>query len=317
MARSQWRLVIALGLVYVVWGSTYLAIRFAVETMPPLLMAGVRFVVAGGLLLSWRRWRGDALPTLRQFRNANLVGALLLLGGNGCVVIAQTWIASGLAALLVATVPLFVALFDWLRPQGRRPSWVVGVGLVLGFVGIALLIDPGTVGGEGAADLLGGTLLLLAAASWSAGTVYARHADLPASDLMGAAIYMLSGGFWLLVAAVVRGELTGFDLAVVSATSAWGLAYLILFGSLVGFVAYSWLMRNADSTLVSTYAYVNPVIAVLLGWLLAGEVITGRTVVAGAIVLVAVGLITQSRRVATRAAVVPPCLAKENAATRI
>ncbi|MBZ0112286.1 MAG: EamA family transporter [Thermoanaerobaculia bacterium] len=296
MSKKQLNLLLAMATVYLVWGSTYLAIRFAVESLPPLLMAAVRFLIAGGILCAWRASRGDSLPTRRQLRNSAIVGAALLLGGNGAVVIAETWMSSGLAALLVATVPLFVVIFDFLRPGGLRPSLRTTAGLIIGFLGITLLIDPSSLGAEGTADLLGGALLLFAACSWAAGTVFAHHADLPDSDLMGASTHMLFGGSWLLIAASLKGEWSALDLNAVTTTSIYGLLYLIVFGSLVGFVAYSWLMRHADSTLVSTYAYVNPVIAVLLGWALAGEIVTGRTLVAGTIVLMAVALITSGRR---------------------
>ena len=296
MARDRWNLLVAMGLVYVVWGSTYLAIRFAVETLPPLLMAGVRFLVAGAVLFLWRLWLGDTMPSKAQLRNSAIVGAALLLGGNGAVVVAETWMASGLAALLVATVPLFVVLFEWARPSGQRPSLQVTAGLVLGLAGISLLIDPGSVGTGGTADLLGGGLLLFASCSWAAGTVFARHTDLPKSDLLGASTHMLFGGAWLVLAGLAWGEWPAFDPQSVTLASVLGLVYLIVFGSLIGFVAYSWLMRHADPTLVSTYAYVNPVIAVLLGWGLVGEVVTGRTLLAGGIVLVAVAMITKGHR---------------------
>jgi drug/metabolite transporter (DMT)-like permease len=295
MAKKQLNLLLAMATVYIVWGSTYLAIRFAVESLPPLLMAGARFLVAGGILCAWRVTRGDSLPTGRQLRNSAIVGAALLLGGNGGVVIAETWMSSGLAALLVATVPLFVVIFDFLRPGGLRPSLRTMAGLAIGFLGITLLIDPSSMGTEGTADLVGGALLLFAACSWAAGTVFAHHADLPHSDLMGASTHMLFGGGWLVIAATVKGEWSALDPRAVTETSLYALLYLIVFGSLVGFVAYSWLMRHADSTLVSTYAYVNPVIAVLLGWALAGEVVTSRTLIAGTIVLLAVALITAGR----------------------
>lgn len=294
-SRERLQLLLALGLVYVVWGSTYLGIRFAVETIPPLLMAAVRFLVAGALLFVWSASRGDARPTRRQLRNSAIIGGALLLVGNGSLVIAETWISSALAALLVATVPFFVVGFDALRPGGRRPTLPVVLGLVVGFAGIALLIDPRSVSGEGTADLLGGGLILFASFAWAAGSVFARHADLPASGRMAASTHMLLGGFMLLVAAVVKGELGQLDLAAVSPASFYGLVYLIVFGSLVGFVAYSWLIQNADPTLVSTYAYVNPVIAVLLGWALGGEVITSLTLLAGGLILSAVVLITKSR----------------------
>lgn len=293
MPAGRLRLIIALGTVYIVWGSTYLAIRIAVETLPPLLMASTRFLVAGGVLLAWRLSRGDSLPSRRQLRNSAIIGAALLLGGNGAVVIAETWVSSGLAALLVAGEPLFVVFFDWIRPRGERPSWGVFAGLALGLFGVSLLIDPASLGNQGTADLLGGLLILFAAASWAAGSVFARYADLPDSALMGSSTHMIFGGIWLFLGGLLRGEWQSFDSAQVSGASLWSLAYLIVFGSLVGFVAYSWLMRNGEPALVSTYAYVNPVIAVFLGWALVGEIVTLRTILAGLVVLSAVALISR------------------------
>lgn len=285
----------ALGLVYVIWGSTYLAIRFAVETLPPLSMASVRFLIAGSLLMGWTLLRREAMPTPRQWRSAAIIGTLLLLGGNGAVVTAQQWVASGLAALLVACEPLFVVLLDWARPGGRRPLPAVFVGLAVGFIGVAMLIDPASLSG-GDRNALGGVLVIVGALSWAAGSIYAQRADLPKSALVTSAANMLCGGLALGLLGLVQGEWARFDPAGVSTKSLLAVGYLIVFGSLIAFSAYSWLVRSARPALVATYAYVNPVVAVFLGWALAGERFESRSILAGVLVLGAVALISRTKR---------------------
>jgi drug/metabolite transporter (DMT)-like permease len=291
-APLRWRVAAALGTVYVIWGSTYLAIRFAIETMPPFLMAGVRFFIAGGALYIWMRWRGAPRPTRAQWGSAAIVGALLLLLGNGGVVWAEQLIPSGIAALLVGTVPLWMAVLDWARPGGTRPSLAVVVGLLFGFAGVALLIGPAQLAGGSRVSLLGSAIVLVAAVCWASGSLYSRSSRLPSSPLMGTAIEMLAGGALLLLAGSATGELAQVHFNTISARSALGLAYLIVFGSLVGFTAYIWLLRAASPAIVSTYAYVNPVVAVLLGWTLAGEPLTPRTLLAAAIIVAGVVVIT-------------------------
>jgi drug/metabolite transporter (DMT)-like permease len=309
-APLRWRVAAALGAVYLIWGSTYLAIRFAIETMPPFLMAGVRFLVAGGALYAWMRWRGAPRPTRAQWGSAAIVGALLLLLGNGGVVWAEQLIPSGITALLVGTVPLWMAVLDWARPGGARPSLAVVVGLLFGFAGVALLIGPAQLAGGSRVSLLGSAIVLVAAVCWASGSLYSRSSRLPSSPLMGTAIEMLAGGALLLLAGSATGELAQVHLNTISARSALGLAYLIVFGSLVGFTAYIWLLRAAPPAIVSTYAYVNPVVAVLLGWALAGEPLTLRTLLAAAIIVTGVVVITtfqaRKRRHNGAAATAPP-----------
>jgi drug/metabolite transporter (DMT)-like permease len=288
------RLIGALSLVYVIWGSTYLAIRFAVETLPPLSMASVRFLLAGALLLAWTRWRGHAFPTLRQWRSSAIIGVLLLLGGNGAVVTAQQWVASGLAALLVAVEPMFVVLVDWIRPGGRRPTALVAIGLVVGFAGTVVLVDPASLTG-GDRNALGAMLVVVAALSWAIGSVYAQRAELPSSALVASAANMLCGGLALGILGGARGEWTTFDPSAVTTKSLLAVAYLLVFGSLIAFSAYSWLVRAAPPALVATYAYVNPVVAVFLGWAFAGETFESKTLLAGLLVLIAVALISLGR----------------------
>lgn len=284
----------AFAAVYLIWGSTYLAILFAIETLPPFLMAATRFLVAGALLYGWMRWRGAERPDARQWRAAVVVGGLLLFGGNGLVVWAEQWVPSGVAALLVATVPFWMVMLEWARPGGARPGAGVLLGLLLGFGGIALLIGPGEWAGGGV-HLPGALALLLASFSWATGSIYSRGAPLPASPLLATSMQMLAGGGLLLAAGTLLGEWGRVELGAVSVRSAAALLYLIVFGSLVGFSAYVWLLRVSTPARVSTYAYVNPVVAVLLGWALAGEALTARVVVAVAVIVGAVAVITTRR----------------------
>lgn len=291
--------------VYIVWGSTYLAIRFAVETMPPFLMAGIRFLVAGGVLYALRRLRGDPPPIRREWRSAAIVGFFLLVGGNGSVVWAEQRVPSGIAALLVGSAPLWMVVIDSLRPGGRRPGGWAIIGVVLGFAGIAILVGPAQlIGIEGSVDLLGAGALTLAAFSWAVGSLYNRGAQLPASPLLGTGMEMLMGGLGLTLLGTLTGEWGRLDLAAIAPRSWWGLAYLIVFGSWVGFAAYIWLLRVAPTTLVSTYAYVNPLVAILVGNWLAAEPITFRVLVAAAIIIGSVAVITLTQPATSRKKVV-------------
>ena len=287
----------ALWAVYIVWGSTYLAIRVAVRTMPPFLMAGVRFIFAGAILYGWSLWRGHTVyerPTWRQWRAAAIVGGALLLGGNGAVVWAEQHIDSGIAALVVATVPLWMALMDRVF-FGQRLALGAIAGLALGFGGLAVL----ATGHHGGAHITaaGVGAVVFASFSWAAGSLYSRHAPLPSKPLVGTGMEMMAGGVLLSIAGLAFGEAGKVHISQFSTGSWLALGYLIVFGSLVGFTAYVWLLRNAQTSLVSTYAYVNPVIAVLGGWLILGETITGRTLIGGAVIVLAVVLIVTARQV--------------------
>ncbi|HEY3210173.1 MAG TPA: EamA family transporter [Actinomycetota bacterium] len=287
---------LALGAVYVIWGSTYTAIREAVLTLPPLFMASVRFLVAGGVLYAWAIRRGDRQgdrPGWPEWRSAFIVGCLLLLVGNGGVVLAERSVPSGIAALVIATIPLWMAVIDRMF-FGQRLAPQAIAGLVLGFAGLAVLVG-GT--GRGRLDPVGMAILLTAAVGWSIGSMYSRNARLPARPLVATAMEMLAGGVSLAIAGAVHGELGRIHPERFSTASLLGLAYLIVFGSWVAFSAYIWLLRSAPISLVSTYAYVNPVVAALLGWLLLSEWITARTLVAGAVILVAVALILSARKI--------------------
>lgn len=282
---------VALSLVYVIWGSTYLAIRVVVQTLPPFLTAGLRVVIAGAVMYAWLRARGHAAPTWKQWRAASIVGVALLLGGNGLVVWSEQTIPSGLAALLVSVSPLWMAIFAWMRPGGRRPSSLGIAGLLLGFSGIVLLLGP-DVFHLGVGLSAGLVALLIAPISWAAGSVYSKRAPLPPSPFMATAVEMMSGGIALLLVSVLAGEPGRFDPAAGSLQSWLALSYLAVFGSLVGFTAYIWVLHHAPLTLVGTYAYVNPVVAVILGAVILKEPLTQRTLLAGAIIVASVAIIT-------------------------
>jgi drug/metabolite transporter (DMT)-like permease len=296
-APSRVAVTSAFAILYVVWGSTYLAILFAIETLPPFLMASLRFFIAGSLLYAWSRAvSGAAAPRLSQWRATAIVGVALLVGGNGLVVWSEQRIASGVAALLVGTVPCFMVLLDWLRPGGVRPTGRVVAGLVLGLLGLVWLVGPDSVMGGGRADLVGAAALVLASFSWAAGSIYSRHASMPSSPFLSTAMQMLAGGAGLLILAVARGEPWQFAAAAVSLRSILSLGYLVVFGSIIAFSAYVWLLRVSTPARVSTYAYVNPVVAVLLGAAFAGEALTARMLVAAAVIVSGVALITLAPR---------------------
>jgi drug/metabolite transporter (DMT)-like permease len=279
----------ALGTVYVVWSTTYLAIRITNETLPPLLAAGSRFVIAGSVLLAVTIRRGDVggdRVGRRQWWSAFAVGALLIAGGNGSVVLAELTVPSGTVALIFALVPLWLALWDRLA-VGRRLPLRVALGLVLGFAGAALLVDSARVGGI---PLSGLVLAVAASVSWAGGSLLARGAALPHRPFVGNAMVMLAGGLVTLVWGLVRGEAASIDPARFSTASVLAISYLVVFGSWIAFSAYIWLLRNARTSLVATYAWVTPMLAVYLGHLIAEEPLTGRSVVAGAVVLAAVAL---------------------------
>lgn len=288
-------MVVAFAAIYLVWGSTYLAISYAVETLPPFLMAGARFLVAGSAMYVWARVRSAPAPARAEWRGAALIGALLLMGGNGGVVWAETRIPSGLAALLVATVPLWMVLIEWWG-GGARPTRRVVAGLIVGFVGLALLIGPADFLGGDAVDLLGTGAVLVGSLSWAFGSVISRRVSLPESPLLGTGMEMLAGGALLMLAGTVLGEWGRFDAAAASRESILGLLYLIGAGSWIGFTAYVWLLRHVEVSKVATYAYVNPVVAVVLGWAIAGERLTARTLAATVVIVIGVVFITAGRR---------------------
>jgi len=287
----------ALVILYFVWGSTYLAIRFAVETIPPFLSAGIRFLIAGAILYIWRKAAGDPTPTKGQWRSTAIVGLFLLLGGNGLVSFAEQSVPSGVTALIIGSMPLWLVGIEAIRPGGVKPSWLSILGLLTGFGGIFLLVGPNELVSDGhSLDPLGVGILLTAAFLWSVGSIYSRGADMPKSSLMGTGAQMLTGSASLFLVSGLTGEWKGFSLTEVSLNSWLALLYLIAIGALVGFVAYGWLLQNAPVSLVATYAYVNPLVAVFLGAWLADEIIHARILIAGSIIIGSVVLINQTKR---------------------
>lgn len=296
---------LALLSVYIIWGSTYLAIRVAIETLPGLLMAGVRFTIAGLIMYAIGIRRGDRegdRPTRSHWRAAIIIGTALALGGNGFVVLAEERIASGTAALIVATVPLWVALFEWVR-HGASLTRPVVIAMLAGFGGVAVLAGPG----EQAIDTIGALLVVAATIFWAAGSVYARRADLPARPVVSTGMEMIGGGIALFIAGTIRGEWGDLNVAGFSRSSLLALAYLTTFGSIIGFSAYVWLLRNVEASLATTYAYVNPFIAVLLGAVFVDEQITRTILIAGAIIVASVAVIvSRTSKAATGDQEIPP-----------
>jgi drug/metabolite transporter (DMT)-like permease len=287
-------LIAAFGAVYLIWGSTYLGIKYAIETIPPFLMAGSRFMAAGAILYVWsllqgaRRGNNVERTSWAHWRTALVVGAMLFLIGNGGVTWAEHSIASSLAALLVATEPLWIVLMSWSRKGGDRPGGKTLLGLLVGFVGVWLLLSPGA----GGVNILGACVVMGAAFSWAAGSIYSLRAQRPRSPWLFSGMQMLAGGALLIIASAVTGEWSRFDASKISARSMVAFVYLILFGSVVAFTAYSWLLQAVAPARAATYAYVNPVVAVILGWALGGERLTLRTIVAAIVIVSAVALIT-------------------------
>lgn len=291
------RVIVAFAALYVLWGSTYLAIKYAIFSIPPLLMAGSRFLVAGAALYAVQRWRGAERPSRAQWLASAFTGCLMLGGGNYAVVWSETRVASGVVALIVAAVPIWMVVLDAMRPEGQRPGALTVAGIIVGLAGVSLLVDfSGSVGGASSGGahvdpialvvLLGGTF------SWALGSILSKGASLPKDALLGAAMQMLGGGALLSLLALVTGQARDFSVAQLDARAVWSWMYLVIFGSIVGYAAYVWLLQTVDAAKVSTYSYVNPLIAVLLGWLLGGEVMTTRIVAATVVILGSVALIT-------------------------
>jgi drug/metabolite transporter (DMT)-like permease len=278
----------AFAAVYIVWGATYLAIRMGVATLPPFLMAAARFLVAGALLLGWTWLRGATLPSFRQWKNSAIAGTLLLLGGNGLVCWAEQTVNSSLAALIIAASPMWFALFEWVRPGGRRPTPITSLGLIVGFSGVALLVlhtphGPGSA--SSSTSVPGVVALIVACAAWAGGSIFSKHSDKPESPWVSTAAQMLTGGAALLTVSLLTGEPGRFSFDQVSQRSLLAFLYLVIFGSWIGFGAYVWLLQNCAPTKVATYAYVNPVIATLLGWWVLDEPLTTGTGLAALVIL--------------------------------
>ena len=288
-------IVLAFAAIYLIWGTTYLGMRIAVETLPPFLMAGTRFLTAGMVLFVALRLKGTPMPRRVEWRSALIIGALLLVGGNGLITWSEQQVPSSTASLVIATVPLWIALFDWTVFKGSRPGPRVTAGLLLGLVGIGLLIGPGQLQGTAVFSTTALFILLLAPLLWSMGSLYSRGAVLPENAFMAPATEMIAGGALLLLVSLFLGEWRGLDPSTFSDRSLAAMAYLTVFGSIIAFPAYVWLLQNVAASKVATYSYVNPVIAVFLGWLILDELITPTTVVAVVAIVIAVILITTGK----------------------
>jgi drug/metabolite transporter (DMT)-like permease len=293
---KTWMVVGAFAAVYLIWGSTYLGIRLAVETIPPFFMAGARFVIAGSVLYTIMRCSGAPRPQPIHWRDAAVLGALLLLVGNGGVSWAEKRVPTNITALTVAGTPQWMLLLDWLRPAGRRPHGLVFAGLGLGFIGVVLIVSSHDAQGHGMMDPAGAVMLLSASVCWAAGSIFSRHARQPASALLAISMQMLAGGVLMLLTGLVLGEARHWHIQEVTVRSWEAFVYLTLFGSLVGFTCYVWLLRVSTPARVSTYAYVNPLIAVVLGRVALVEPLPGGALLAGAFILAAVVLITLKGR---------------------
>jgi drug/metabolite transporter (DMT)-like permease len=283
----------AFAALYLIWGSTYLAIRFAIDTIPPLLMAGTRFLLAGFIMYAIARGQGAPHGSLANWRTALIIGGCLLLGGNGGVTLAEQYVSSGLASVMVATVPIYIALLAWWSGIAPKPSPIVWLGLAGGFAGVAILIGPAlpfSSNGQGHAGI-GMLILLFSSFIWSAGSIYSRKAKSASPPLLLAGQQMICGGGLLTAAGLLMGEHHRFDASRISLLSMGSFAYLVVIGALVGYTAYIFLLRHCDPSKVATYAYVNPIVAVILGALFAGETLTARAVLAAGLIIGSVALV--------------------------
>jgi drug/metabolite transporter (DMT)-like permease len=308
-SAKRTQIIFAFAALYLIWGSTYLGILFAIHSIPPFLMAGLRFFFAGIIMFAIARTQGPLRSTWAEWRTSLIVGAFLLLGGNGGVTISEKFIETGLASLIVATVPIYITLLGWLFGMTPRPHGIVWVGLAGGFVGVGILLGPALrfSGGENSHPLIGMSILLVGSFLWSAGSLYSRTAKHAASPFLAAAQQMFCGGVLLMLAGSVLGEIRNFHPEKISALSLWSFTYLVLIGAIVGYTAYFWLLRHCDPAKVATYAYVNPIVAVLLGALFAHETVTLRTLVAAALIIGSVALIITVQQLIPKA--MPPITA--------
>jgi len=305
--RDATLLVAAFAAVYVIWGSTYFAIAVGIESFPTLILPAARHLIAGLVLYPLLRWKTGVRPTPVQWRTAIITGLLLLLLGNGGVCLAERTVPSGVAALLVALVSFWMVLVDWIRPGGQRPLPRVVASLVLGFGGLVLLVGPAHLGGSERVNPIGAGILFVASFAWAWGSIYSKHNDLPSSPMLGVAMQSLAGGAALWIVSLLAGEGRQLHLSAVTMRSWLALAYLLVFGTGIGFTAYVYILKKSTAARVGTYAFVNPVVALFLGWLGAGETITLRTALAAAVILTAVLLvITAPHKNAAEAAEVLP-----------
>lgn len=293
--KNKLLVVLGFATIYLVWGSTYLAIRIGVETIPPFLLAGVRFVVGGIATYLIVRAFGAAPATRKEWATATVIGLLLVVVGNGLVTFAEKTVPSGLTALMIAMVPFWFVIVEWMRPGGSKPCKKNILGLILGFVGVGLLINPTGFGGFSNVDGLGALIIVIATLSWATGSVYSKHVVQPKSKFLGAGMQMITGGFFLLILSFITGEYETVQLSLISARSIWSLVYLTTFGSFA-FAVYIWLFKVSSPTKIATYAYVNPVIALILGNLIEDETLSSWTIFCSLIILTSVFIINRRKK---------------------
>jgi drug/metabolite transporter (DMT)-like permease len=285
----RWQVLLAFSAIYFIWGSSYLGVRFAIQSIPPFLMGGSRFMIAGTILMLLARWQGAAWPSRANWRSASILGVLFFLIANGAVIWASQYLPSGTIAIMGATIPMWTVVLDWLVYRSVRPGLIMFIGVGLGLAGVVMLISPGDVAGGEPLYAPAAVALLIGPACWGIGSLYARDADLPKSPTMSTGMQLFAGGLILLVIGLVTGE--QFDASQVTLRSGIAFVYLITFASIVAFSAFVWLLRVTTPARVSTYAFVNPVVAVFLGAILASETLTPRTLIAAAIILAGVVMI--------------------------
>ncbi len=303
-APTKIRIIAAFAALYLIWGSTYLGIRFAIETIPPFLMAGTRFLIAGMIMYAIAWSQGIGKSSWANWRTSLIIGACLILGGNGGVTVSEKYIDSGLAALIVAIVPIYIVVLGWATGMAPRPTPIVWLGLIGGFVGVGILLGPAlrfsSSGGQHH-PAVGMSILLVSSFMWSAGSLYSSTAKHAASPFLTAAQQMLCGGLLLLFTGIVTGETQRFHTGSMSILSVASFAYLVIIGAVVGYTAYIWLLRHCDPAKVATYAYVNPIVAVLLGAAFAGETLSMRTLIAASLIIGSVALVITAQQLRARA----------------
>jgi drug/metabolite transporter (DMT)-like permease len=293
---SRLQVIAGFAVIYIVWGSTYLAIAYAVRSLPPVLTTAARFVVAGAILYAYAWWRGAPRPAWTEWRAATIAGALLVVGGTATVCWGEQWVPSGLTSLLCATVPLWFVLLEWMAPGGQRPHGLVAAGVALGLIGIAVLTNPFGETAAGGSGVAAAAVVVVSSILWAVGSLYSRHAALPESALTGMGMQMITGGLLCIPAGLLIGERATVDVAHVPAAAWIAVAFLTIVGSLVAFTTYLWLLRVSSPSRVATHAYVNPVVAVVLGWAVDGEALTARMLAAAALIIGAVVLITSGQK---------------------
>ncbi len=301
------KLLSAFAALYLIWGSTYLGILFAIQTIPPLLMAGTRFLLAGIIMYAIARWKGAPKESIANWRTALIIGACLLLGGNGGVTLSEKYVSSGLASVMVATVPIYIALLAWASGIAPKPSPIVWLGLAGGFVGVAILIGPALPfsNNNGGHAGIGMLILLCSSFIWSAGSLYSRAAKHSTSPFLAAGQQMLCGGALLLIAGIATGELRPFDPRQITMQSFEAFVYLVLIGGIIGYVSYAWLLRHCDPAKVATYAYVNPIVAVFLGTMFAGETLTLRTLLGAGLIIGSVAVVIMAQQMKPKDSSIP------------